>query len=122
MRVSDQLKKEVGTVEVKKIVGQDLSGWRVERWYQLNAPTGETGSKVIGYFKDENLAIAYGKGKGWFNSNATTCGVFVLTKDGRTGFLLNPSNVCLVDEDDCRARVVGEIKAKLSPEEVALLR
>ena len=105
----------------KNIVGQDLSGWKVERWYELSVMTGETGSRVIGYFTDENLATASGKGEGWFGSDEMVGEVTVLTQNGVYGFILDKKSVAL--EEDTARRAVATQRAldKLTPEEQKLL-
>lgn len=106
---------------VMDIIGQDLSSWRAERWYELRAMTGETGSKVIGYFTDANLAAASGKGEGWYGSDGMVGEVTVLTQDGVIGFILDKESITLEEDAARRAVAIQKALDKLTPEERELL-
>ncbi len=89
---------------MRKLVGQDLVGWRIEIWYELRLSVDERGGgKVGGYFTDKTLALAAGKGEGWYGSDGTVSQVLVLTRDNKTGYLVKGDQISLSDQDDLRA-------------------
>ncbi len=110
-------------MDVRQLVGADLSNWQVVVWYQLSLPTGEVGSRVEGYFTDKDLATAQSKGAGWYGSNGTVTEVYVLTSDDKNGFVLDSRNFAsLSDETTLLAAAIDRARAKLTPEELVLLR
>jgi len=81
-------------MDLKQLIGQNLTNWRIEKWYELRfSPIGSgRQNEITGYFTDENLASAAGKGKAWFGSDGTVKEVLVLTTDGKTGFIIQDNN------------------------------
>jgi len=107
---------------MRHLVGQDLHRWRIKIWYELHLSIDEFGkSQISGYFTDETLALAAGKGKAWFDSDGTVDEVLVLTQDNKTGYLLKSDQISLSNQDAIRVEAIKKAKAKLTPEDRALL-
>lgn len=109
--------------DARNLVGQQLGHYSIQLWYELFLPTGETGGKVAGYFTDRDLATAEGRGKGWFGQDGSVREVYVLTKDGKTGYLLNHDQaVVLSNQETLEEEAKRKALEKLSPEERRLLK
>ena len=107
--------------KIPELLGRDLAGWRLEEWTQLWIVPGKLARReVIGYFTDNTLANLAGKGAGNYRSDAHPSRVVVLTKDGRTGFLLNTDGVKqpieLSDKDSICKQQIQYAKSLLPPE------
>lgn len=102
------------------IVGKDLTGWRIETWYELRLPIDERSSSLVGYFQDRELVTTWGTGKGWYGSNAIVREVMVLTLDSKSGLLVG-STVQLSLDKDMRLTILKDAKSKLTPGELVLL-
>jgi len=107
---------------MRDMLGKDLSGWRVEIWYELRLPHDEYGGyDVGGYFTDKDLAIAATKGKGWYGGgNGKVADVTVLTEDGITGYINTDQRIVLSDQNSIRAEIITKT-AGLTAEEKKLL-
>ncbi len=109
---------------MEELIGKSLEEYRIETWFELRLATGETGHRVAGYFTDSHLAAASGKGKGWYGSSGSVEKALVLTKDGKTGFLVGHSPVAgikLSDEASLRDAATAHARSKLSEHELVLL-
>lgn len=107
---------------MKELIGKDLSGWRLEIWYELRLSYDEYGkSKVNGYFSDKSLATASGKGKGFYGCDGTVADVVILTCDGKTGYMAIDHQILLSDQENARAEAIKAAKAKLTAEQLHLL-
>jgi len=108
-----------------QLQGVDLSGWKVEVWHSLVLKTGEEGEgrKVAGYFKDQAVGMAAGRGKSSWGQDGALEMVFVLTSDGSTGFLLvgNQVAVSLSQEEELREAARARAVEKLNPEDREIL-
>ncbi|OGI25154.1 MAG: hypothetical protein A3J76_03035 [Candidatus Moranbacteria bacterium RBG_13_45_13] len=96
---------------------KDLGGWRVDIWYSIK-PKGGTDS----YFKAPDITAARVKGKIWYGDDGEVEEVAVLTKDGKTGYIVIAKIISLVEDDTIRDKARARAKAKLSPEERRLLK
>lgn len=106
---------------LKQLVGKDLRGWRLERWYEVRLSGNERGTEetIGGYFAERGLATIAGKGKAWFGGDGTVVEVLVLTKDGVTGYLVSGEEVSL--NKSLKDKAIADAKKKLTPEERGLL-
>ncbi|MDQ1283989.1 MAG: hypothetical protein QG620_337 [Patescibacteria group bacterium] len=102
------------------MLSEDLAGCRVEMWFELSLSTGETGSEVAGYFTDKDLATEKGRGKGFFGADGYVEPVFVLTRDGKTGYLIG-KEIRLDDEAKTIESVRERALKKLTAEEIRIL-
>jgi hypothetical protein len=108
--------------DLKNLVGQSLSGYRIELWYVLFLSTGETSGQVAGYFTDRDLATAQGRGQGWYGRDGSVDGVYVLTQDGKTGYLVKIDKpVHLSEQESLANEAKRKALEKLTPEEQRLL-
>lgn len=107
---------------MKELIGKNLTGWRVETWYELRFSIDEYGKyNVAGYFTDKDLASASGKGKAWYGNDGTVAEVPVLTKNGTTGFIIKTDQIMLSEQESIRAEAIEKAKSKLTAEEKKLL-
>lgn len=107
---------------MEKLIGKDLVGWQVAIWYELRLSKDEYGKyDVAGYFTDKDLASASGNGKAWYGGNGEVVEVFVLTKDGTTGFIIKTDQIMLSEQEAIRAEAIEKAKKKLTAEEKKLL-
>jgi len=115
-------KKEVGK---RFPIGIDLAGWHIEEWFEVWGSNSEyeNRTRVVGYFKDEQIAHLKKRGQGFWGSNGEVDNVLVLTKDGRIGFVLKTPSVTvyLKKEKIIQANATKKAKEKLSVEERMLL-
>jgi len=105
------------------LVGKELTGWRVEIWYELRVPAEDNSFQQnrIGFFKDKDLVAAESKARKLRGEKANINTVLVLTKDGVWGQIIPGGLVQLSDEESLRAMAVETTRSKLTPEERALL-
>jgi hypothetical protein len=81
-------------MDIEQLLSRDLAGYRIERWCALFHWWEELGrghdSSVIGYFSSEEAANNH-PDKPRHGSKAYTQPAYVLTTDGKEGFLLDPT-------------------------------
>ncbi|MDD2757981.1 MAG: hypothetical protein PHD72_01220 [Patescibacteria group bacterium] len=108
---------------VPELLKEGLAGWRVETWYMLQLSDNEMGNSwnIGGYFSDKDLATAEGRGRAWYGRDGNVVEVSVLTKDGKTGYVLNNTPVELSDQEAIRAEAVKKALSLLTPEQQRLL-
>lgn len=107
---------------MKEFINKDLAGWRVETWYEQRLSIDEYGKyKVAGYFTDEDLASASGKGKACYGGDGTVDEVLVLTNNGTTGYIIKGEQIMLSEQDAIRTEAIEKAKSKLTAEEKKLL-
>jgi hypothetical protein len=70
------------------LVGINLNGWSVHKWYYLHDTTAPLGQEDT-YFEDSEEAAKAGKGKGISGADIEPETVFILTYDGNSGFPLS---------------------------------
>ena len=107
------------TMELKDLIGKSLSGFTVEKRTEVYR-TNEDGrkNKSLGFFRDENIAMAFAgiqKDANWHK----TAAALILT-DGKDGFLLGES-VALLNDEKGLLEVRERVKEKLTPEERRVL-
>lgn len=110
------------TIPGKDIPRGSLDGWCIAEWYKLSASTSERGdNRLIGYYTDKHAAIEAGRGKGFY-CDGEVSSVFVLTHDGKTGFLVDAKQASLMtDQDQLHEAAIQRALDKLSPGERELL-
>jgi hypothetical protein len=77
--------------KVTDLVGIDLSGWKVEIWYEVKVHwenRNHSGTR-LDYFSDLTIAQIAGTMAGKDSKDVEPKEIFVLTRDGKTGYLLS---------------------------------
>jgi hypothetical protein len=73
--------------EPEKFVGADMSAWRVEKWFRVEPPNITGQELYLQWFTDRKTAriaaLAIGRGADYKPEED-----IVLTKDGKTGYIL----------------------------------
>ena len=107
---------------MEELIGKNLAGWRVEVWTELSNIRENGENKPSMYFtnaeRDLLSVIMKGAGPG---CDASPAEVYVLTKDGKTGFIIKSRQVELVDPEIARTIAMEKIAGKLSDAEKRIL-
>ena len=92
--------------EGSMLIGKDLADWRIETWWMARVYTDDRGN-----FK--SMLLSEDKNKDLLESDL--CDVYakkclVLTKDGKTGFVISGKQIILNDQDKIHAEFVKKVK------------
>lgn len=111
---------------MKDLVGQDLTEWKIEVWHELRIAVQDQDGPWVhteGYFSNPDIASTVVISKGWRERNPKIREVLVLTRDGRTGYIISDKSVNKVEADNnvLRQEAIDKVKKKLTLEELELL-
>ncbi len=75
-------------MRLNDLLGQDLCGWRLEKWYELRSADKDGRNVGVGYFNHTFPTKGLFKRKVWHEFYS----FLVLTNDGKTGFAFSMRN------------------------------
>ncbi len=86
----------------------------VVSWYELNLGVPKYQDyKVDGYFKNNDIAVAAGKSRRFYGNKGDDSAiiekVLVLTIDGKTGYIIKPEKIELINEEK-RLKIIEKQK------------
>lgn len=89
--------------------------------YALEASVDERSSKILGYYKDGNIASVDAKGAGWYGSDGKSKSVTLYEDEEGNIYNVKCEGKYKDVDREYRTETMEKIKSKLTPEECKLL-